>query len=235
MLFTGCAKDIKAENAEVSATEAVTETETLSETTVKATETTVQPTSTTETASETIQPTIKEEAPVVSAEEPQPDTTPAIVIEEPVFDNQVDNEHPGQVFNGEEFVDANEISNNDYDPVLHELGIDIVLTGTPAEQCQQYGEALESVFPGHISYDGNNVGPYTNMEELDRLCNTYSQEELVNMYNEWLAGRNIEDISDQELFDHLELASAAFDPAGVGYYLASKYDRTFADGHVVSW
>ena len=174
MLFTGCAKDIKAENAEVSATEAVTETETLSETTVKATETTVQPTTTTETASETIQPTIKEEAPVVSAEEPQPDTTPEGEQQQSVQDGPHVIIDGVDIYSGESYSDGGSSYSEEeqaYDPVLHELGIDIVLTGTPAEQCQQYGEALSSVFPGHINYGEHSAGPICDMNKAIEYTN----------------------------------------------------------------
>ena len=54
-----------------------------------------------------------------------------------------------------------------------------------------------------------------------------------SLYDEWLAGRNWQDLSDQELFEHYELACVNNDD--IGEYLANKYSRTFAEGQWTAW
>ncbi len=244
MLFAGCGKPT--ETAEQAVSEIVTETEsvteaettveTTAETTTKVTETTVQTTvkkaettvAVSETVQNAVQPATDEEAPVISEEEPQQDTasgedkssiTGAVIDGVDIYSG----EQYSYGDNNEEQQQANE--EPAYDPVLHELGIDIVLTGTPAEQAIQYGEALSSVFPGHINYGDASCAPTCDVNKVIEYTNL--PDGSKSLYDEWLAGRNWQDLSDQELFDHLELAAA--NNSDIGKYLADKYSRTFAE------
>ncbi|MBR1554174.1 MAG: hypothetical protein IJ644_02135 [Oscillospiraceae bacterium] len=256
MLFAGCGNQTQTvENSvpepPVTETETtVPETETTAETTAKVTETTVQTTAkatetavaVSETAENVMQSVIEEDgsetteeptAPLISAEEPAISETPTpIIIEEGSEEwqrmqqnyQEAISEDPGYVASQEEQYEDWQIRG--CDPQLHELGIDVVISGTTEEREQIYHDALVELFGSDVNVAGTGVAP-TDTRLLFELSDL-SAEEREQMYQDFLAGRDWHDISDAELVANLAIISQS-GHSDIIDYLTGKYNRQFSD------
>lgn len=163
-------------------------------------------------------------APLISAEEPAISETPVQTEEIPDVTFVPQFEDDGQINDANSELEDWQIRG--CDPQLHELGIDIVISGTTEEKEQIYHDALVQLFGSDVNVVGTGIG-VTDTKLIFELSDLPA-EEREQMYQDFLAGRDWHDISDAELVANYAIIIQS-GHNDIVEYLTGKYDRQYND------
>lgn len=121
--------------------------------------------------------------------------------------------------------------------IKDKLGIEVVLTGSNAEQAQQYYEACKAAYPNLPWYCGDNsAGIDVSSLRSETSVDVWSltADELDALINERLAGRDYHDLSLEELYTLQDLTEGLSPLADeIGAYFNDLTSRDFVTGGYV--
>lgn len=123
--------------------------------------------------------------------------------------------------------------------IKDKLGIEVVLTGSNAEQAQQYYEACKSAYPNLPWYCGNNsagidISQIIDASGFDAWAEGVTDESVDAIINELLAGRDYHDLSLDELAEIIPYVSRGTSlGAEINMYFGELTHRDFVTGGYV--
>lgn len=120
--------------------------------------------------------------------------------------------------------------------IKDKLGIEVVLTGSNAEQAQQYLDACKSAYPnlpwtGGGTWAGIDVSQIRSETSIDVWSMT--DEEIDALIYERLAGRDYHDLSIEELYNLMELTGPTALGCEIFDYFNDLTSRDFVTGGYV--
>lgn len=123
--------------------------------------------------------------------------------------------------------------------IKDKLGIEVVLTGSNAEQAQQYYEACKAAYPSLPWYCGDNsagidVSPLRSEISIDVW--SMSEEEVDTLIYERLGGRDYHDLTLEELYNLQDITErTAFGNEIYNYFMDLTSRDFVTGGYVGAW
>lgn len=122
--------------------------------------------------------------------------------------------------------------------IKDKLGIEVVLTGSNAEQAQQYLDACKSAYP-NLPWSGGGTCAGVDVSSLRSETSidvwSMSEEEVDALINERLGGRDYHDLTLEELYNLQDITErTAFGNEIYNYFMDLTYRDFVTGGYVVA-